>query len=518
MKYFSALIIMLVLVAGNDAHAQTRRKARQAKQPATATPNDQLTETKAEPQPTPVPTSPAPADNTIPRDLAVLDGQTITVSDLNPAVAQEISKLGEKIAQARRAILDVQINTVLLELESKKRKISAQTLYDQEVVKRITEPTDAEIAKLIEANRAEVGQTDQATVRSEAVTFLKAEREQKLSEELVRKLKVTNPVVFVADLNSPDLKAETPLATVGGQSITAGNLYERLKPIIYKVRLSTYQFTRDALDRTMNDLVLLAEAKRRNIVPEDILRTEVTEKLREPSDAEIEKFYTDNKARINAELATVKPQIASYLREKAGNDLERALSDRLRKTANVRILLTEPEQPVQVVNTNGEPSRGDVNAPVTVVEFTDFECPACAAMNPVLEEVLPTYGNKVRFVVRNYPLSRHAHSRKAAEAANAANAQGKFFEYTALLFKRQKALDVPSLKKYATEVGLDRAKFDAELDQGVHAADVRRDLNDGEINGIDSTPTIFINGVKLNDLSPEGLRAAIDKALAKPRS
>jgi len=118
-------------------------------------------------------------------------------------------------------------------------------------------------------------------------------------------------------------------------------------------------------------------------------------------------------------------------------------------------------------------------------------------------------------VVRNYPLAKHAHARKAAEAADAANAQGKFFEYTALLFKRQNALDVPSLKKYASEIGLDRARFDAELDKGVHAADVRHDLDDGEINGIDSTPTIFINGVKLNDLSQEGLRAAIDKALRK---
>ena len=149
------------------------------------------------------------------------------------------------------------------------------------------------------------------------------------------------------------------------------------------------------------------------------------------------------------------------------------MSERLRKDAQIRILLTEPEQPVQVINTAGEPSRGDVNAPVTVVEYTDFECPSCAAMHPVLEQVLPTYGTKVRLVVRNYPLDRHANARKAAEAADAANAQGKFFEYTALLFKRQNALDVPSLKKYATEVGLDRARFDAELDRGIHAPEIK---------------------------------------------
>jgi len=122
----------------------------------------------------------------------------------------------------------------------------------------------------------------------------------------------------------------------------------------------------------------------------------------------------------------------------------------------------------------------------------------------------------VRFVVRNYPLARHAHARKAAEAADAANAQGKFFEYTALLFKRQNALDVASLKKYASEVGLNRARFDADLDSGTYAADVKHDIDDGQMNGVEATPTIFINGVMLKELSPEGLRAAIDKALGKP--
>ena len=135
-------------------------------------------------------------------------------------------------------------------------------------------------------------------------------------------------------------------------------------------------------------------------------------------------------------------------------------------------------------------------------------------MHPVLEEVLKSYGNKVRFVVRDFPLDQHENARKAAEAANAAHAQGKFFEYAALLFKNQKALEVASLKKYASDFGLNRARFDAELDRGVYAAEVKKDLEDGEIYGIGSTPTIFINGVQLRILNAEGLREAIDRAAA----
>src|SRR6185503_20088851 len=98
------------------------------------------------------------------------------------------------------------------------------------------------------------------------------------------------------------------------------------------------------------------------------------------------------------------------------------------------MLISEPALPVQVISTDDDPVRGDANAAVTIVEFTDFQCPSCAAMSPVLDEVLKTYGNKVRLVVRDFPLAMHANARKAAEAANAANAQGKFFEYAALLF------------------------------------------------------------------------------------
>ncbi len=189
------------------------------------------------------------------------------------------------------------------------------------------------------------------------------------------------------------------------------------------------------------------------------------------------------------------------------------MSERLRKGAQIRLLISEPQPPTQAISADDDPSRGAATAPVTIVEFTDFQCPSCAAMHPVLEEVLKSYGNKVRLVVRDFPLAMHANARKAAEAANAAHAQGKFFEYAALLFKRQNALDVPSLKKYASELGLDRARFDAALDGGTFAAEVRRDVADGQMYGIDSTPTIFVNGVFLRSLSAEDLRAAIDRAL-----
>jgi protein-disulfide isomerase len=109
----------------------------------------------------------------------------------------------------------------------------------------------------------------------------------------------------------------------------------------------------------------------------------------------------------------------------------------------------------------------------------------------------------------------HPNARKAAEAAGAANAQGKFFEYISVLYRNQQALDVASLKRYASELGLDRARFDADLDGGKYAAEIARDVAEGKSYGITGTPAIFVNGVRLLDLSEGAMRAAIDRALER---
>jgi protein-disulfide isomerase len=293
-------------------------------------------------------------------------------------------------------------------------------------------------------------------------------------------------------------------------------MQERLKPIIYRLQLAAYDLEMNALEQTITNILLFAEASRRNVGPETIIRTEVSEKVKPATDAEVNKFYEENKSKLNGDLNSLRPQLANYLESQETQRLERALGDRLRKDAKIQYLITEPQPPVQTISVDDDPARGPATAPVTIVEFTDFQCPSCAAMHPILEEALKSYGAKVRFVVRDFPLNVHANAHKAAEAANAANAQGKFFEYAALLFQRQKALDVASLKKYATELGLDRAKFDLALDKGSYAAEVGKDIQDGEMYGVEATPTIFINGRMLMNLSAEGLREAIDRALAAP--
>jgi len=516
MNTLKALFIVLLLsfVVGGSS-AQTPRRAG-ARRPIVS--NPKTTQPMSRPTPAPSTTVPAVARPSSPILLASVNGQSVTTTDIDPKVRAEVEALEERIAEARRQILALQINTLLLESEAAKRKITPQQLYNLEIARKITEPTDAEINKFVEDNRDQIDQTDAVAMRQQVVAFLKSEREGKITDEFIKRLSATNPVVNVAVANAANLAPSAVVVTVAGRPITAGTIDERLKPIAYKLRLNTYELAKQALDLTINDLLLLAEANRRNVPPEEIVRKEISEKIQVPTDADVAKFYTDNKAKIPGELAAVSNQIALYLQEQDRQRLERALSERLRTGANIRLLISEPPLPVQSISVDDDPVRGDANAAVTIVEFTDFQCPSCAAMQPILDEVLKSYGTKVRLVIRDFPLAMHANARKAAEAANAAHAQGKFFEYTALLFKRQNALDVPSLKKYASELGLDRSRFDAALDGGKYAAEVKHDMDDGEIYGVDSTPAIFVNGIALREMSIQALRALIDRGLAGANS
>ncbi len=415
----------------------------------------------------------------------------------------------------RRDALNARINAILLENEAQKRKVTGDQLMDAEVNNLLKDPTEAEIKALYDASRQQIGNADLASVRPEIVSYLRNQSGQKLVAEFLKRLRSSHSVVMgTANVSTPNLAPATVLATVDGRAITANEFEERLKPFIYKVRREIFDAEVRAVDTKINQMLLEAEAKKRNVTPEAVFKTEVTDKLREPTDAEVTKFYEDNKARINADLAIVRTNIISLLRDQQQNRLESEFVQRLRSGVPVQLFLTEPEPPAQTISTDDDPSRGERNAPVTIVVFTDFQCPSCAVMHPVIDEVAKTYANRARLVIRDFPLAMHPQARKAAEAANAANAQGKFFEYIAVLFKNQSALDVASLKKYATDLGLDRAKFDAALDSGQYAAEVNKDAADGEAYGIDGTPTIFINGVRLRNLTAGGLGTAIERALA----
>jgi protein-disulfide isomerase len=161
--------------------------------------------------------------------------------------------------------------------------------------------------------------------------------------------------------------------------------------------------------------------------------------------------------------------------------------------------------------------RGNREAAVTIVEFSEYQCPFCARVNPALAKVLETYGNKVRIVFKDFPLPNHPQAPKAAEAAHCAAEQGKYWEMHDVMFANQRALEVPSLKRAAAGLGLDTARFDRCLDSGQFASKVAAGLAQGEKLGVNSTPTLYINGRPVIGAQPyEVFKAAIDEELKRP--
>jgi len=512
------ILLIALLLGATSVPAQTPRRRTGAAAPK-PTPTPTLVSVSSQPQ---QPADPPPAT------VAIVNDTSITMADVGAQINATILNDPDlylrafyldpekEIKEARQRALDARINSLLIAAEAKKRSKSPDEIVESEVNAKIAPPTEPEIQAAFEANRAQLGGASLESVRPDLVNFLRSQRRQELYEAYLNRLRMTNAVTKRADVNTPNLATGAVLAAVNGDPIRVDLINERMKAYVYKLQMRIYAVEKSAVDRRINDLLLIAEANKRKIGPEEIVRAEVTDKLKPPTEAEVTNFYNENKARINGDLPSARPAIASYLQQQQQEKLETALSERLRTGAKVQMLLREPAPQVLNVSAANGPARGDANAAVTIVEFTDFQCSACGAMYPVVEDVLKSYGNRVRFVIRDFPLTTaHPNAFRAAQAASAANAQGKFWEYIDILFRNQSTLDADSLKKYATQIGLDRKRFDLEFETGKYDADIRRDIEDGEMYGIEGTPTFFINGVMLSELGADALRAAIEKAFVK---
>jgi protein-disulfide isomerase len=158
--------------------------------------------------------------------------------------------------------------------------------------------------------------------------------------------------------------------------------------------------------------------------------------------------------------------------------------------------------------------EGRADAPVTLLQYGDYECPYCGEAYPILKEIQSQMGERLRFVFRNFPISTsHPHAEAAAEAAEAADAQGRFWEMHDLLYERQRNLTDEDLHRYAEELGLDVQRFDKEMGEHVHAERVHEDFMSGVRSGVNGTPTFYINGVRHDDsYETDVLLAALERA------
>jgi len=266
-------------------------------------------------------------------------------------------------------------------------------------------------------------------------------------------------------------------------------------------RAEEHEIIEAALRGMIADRLLMAEAESRGISVDELLAVEVASNAPVATEEEVQNIYNLNREQLSGVSPEVgQGQVREFLGQRNYDQtLENYIVD-LREEYEVESLLG----PYRVaIETEGHPVEGSSEAPVTIVEFSDFECPFCRRTHPVLEQIKEKYGDQVRLVYRQFPLTEiHPRAQKAAEASLCAHRQGQFWDLHDALFRDPIELEVASIREKAAGVGLDIETFNACLDSSEAAELVDADVRAGVRAGVTGTPMVFINGRPVEGAQP----------------
>jgi predicted DsbA family dithiol-disulfide isomerase len=313
--------------------------------------------------------------------------------------------------------------------------------------------------------------------------------------------------------------AEDPgpaVARVGDETIHESELEDWLREDLYeqtvrdKDEAELYEFRAEGLERLIGAR-LLEDVTEREGIEVDELHARTIEGAT-VSDDEVRAFYEENRSRMGGQsFETMAPRIRDYLENRAQSAVWSAYLDGLREDAGVEILLEPPRMEVAPVG----PARGPEDAPVTIVEFSDFNCPYCQRVTTTLETLRLRYPERVRLVYRHFPLDMHPRARPLAEASVCADEQGAFWEFHDRVFETAAPLADDAIRDLAASLELDLDAFEACLDSGRAASVVEQDLRDGAAVGVTGTPAFFVNGIPLSGAQPaEAFVKLIERELA----
>lgn len=317
---------------------------------------------------------------------------------------------------------------------------------------------------------------------------------------------------------TPDRKAV--VARLDGETISAGEVDDRVKGGLIRAeveyRETSHKLRTQGLEEIINERLVAKKAKAENLTPDAYIERELKARVKPPTDAELRALYDQAKA-SGQELPpfdVIRPEIVRYVADKKAQDALEEIHGKLREEAKIESLLPALELPRVAVDSKG-PSFGAENAAVTIVAFSDYECPFCKQAEPAVKQIVEAYPGKVRVVYREFPLPNHRHAQKASEAALCAGDQGKYWQMNEKLFANQHALEVAQLKEYARAVGLDQAAFDKCLDGSSKAAEIDASIKAGDEAGVSGTPSFFINGRPLSGAASfDRFKEIIDAELA----
>jgi protein-disulfide isomerase len=305
------------------------------------------------------------------------------------------------------------------------------------------------------------------------------------------------------------------IAMVDGQPLTRTALDEAVAKAPFQTRQQYYDLQKQIIDQLIMDQLMEKEAKAKGVSKEALIKAEVDDKVKAVADADIHGFYESQKAQMGGRTEEMmKPQIQQYLASQRQQDQRAAFESELRHKGKVQIKLEPPRQNVEVPK--GAPAVGPDSAPVTIVEFTDYQCPYCQRAQNTLDEIIAQYGTKIRVIPRDFPLEFHNRAMFAARAVHCAGDQKKFWEYHTDLLRRPSDLSDTDLEHRASTLGLDANSFKTCVASTKHDEAIKASQKAGESVEVRGTPAFFINGRFVNGaMSKSAFALIIDDELSR---
>jgi protein-disulfide isomerase len=286
---------------------------------------------------------------------------------------------------------------------------------------------------------------------------------------------------------------------------------------IYDARMELYAQKMEQLRRMVDDILLRKEAEKQGLSRQE-LESRIQGEAGDISPEEVDAFAAENpglQASWKGSESSLRTRIRAYLIEEKAHQHLRATLDDLGRQYGVEFYLVEPPLPLTRISVGDSPTQGPPDAPVTVVEFSDYTCSACRQAHETTLALRDAFQGKIRWVFKDFPLDRHKSARRLAEAARCARDQGLFWEYQDLLFMGGGDPDDSQLVAYAVELGMEAEPFERCLKSGRHVAGILEDIRSAEEAGVEATPTFIINGrIRPGTPDPEAFRRLIEAELA----
>ena len=301
--------------------------------------------------------------------LGVVNGIKITRQDLSAQTRSRVEQLQRDVIEARQRELDLQIDSLLLEAEAKKRQVSTTQLLKDEVVAKVSAPTEAEAQAFYEKNKTQI-QKEFKDSKDDIVGYLRYQRQQEEARKLAERLRAAAQVKVLAKPSAPpanDADRARLLAVVNGKQITMGDVETSLRPLIFNVQEQVYALRKQDLELKINDTLLTQEAQKKQITTRALLEAEVNAKVAPVTEAQAQEFFEKNKERISGDFAQTKSQIIEYLKETREQEATLAFAEQLRRASAIQINLTAPESPAFEIATDDQPTQGRRQSAVSLL-------------------------------------------------------------------------------------------------------------------------------------------------------